>query len=80
MAYTIVALPVPSGKYGKKSPYKMMPQYITVHNTANDASARNEASYMKNNNSGASFHVQWTTRKMRVFFTHSFVKRLANHL
>lgn len=57
MAYTIVDLPVSSGKYGKKSPYKMTPQYITVHNTANDASARSEASYMRNNNSSTSFHV-----------------------
>lgn len=57
MAYTIVDLPVSSGKYGKKSPYKMTPQYITVHNTANDATARNEANYMRNNNTSTSFHV-----------------------
>lgn len=57
MAYTIVDLPVSSGKYSKKSPYKMTPQYITVHNTANDATARNEANYMRNNNTSTSFHV-----------------------
>ena len=57
MPYTIIDLPVPSGKYGKKSPYKMTPQYVTVHNTANDASARNEANYMRNNSSSTSYHV-----------------------
>lgn len=57
MAYTIVDLPISSDKYSKKSPYKMTPQYITVHNTANDASARNEANYMRNNNTSTSFHV-----------------------
>ena len=35
----------------------MKPQYITVHNTANDASARNEVSYMRNNSSSTSYHV-----------------------
>lgn len=57
MAYTIVDMYVPSSKYGKKCPYSMNPQYITVHNTANDASARNEVTYMRNNNSSTSFHV-----------------------
>ena len=45
MSYTIVSMPISSSKYGKKCPYSMKPQYITVHNTANDASARNEVSY-----------------------------------
>ena len=40
----------PSSKYSIKSPYSMTPQYITIHNTANDASARNEVSYMNSNN------------------------------
>ena len=57
MAYNIVSMYIPSSKYGKKCPYSMTPQYITVHNTANDAAARNEASYMRNNNSSTSFHV-----------------------
>ena len=57
MSYTIVSMPIPSSKYGKKCPYSMKPQYITVHNTANDASARNEVSYMRNNSSSTSYHV-----------------------
>lgn len=34
----------------------MVPEYITVHNTANDASARSEVSYMLGNNNQVSFH------------------------
>ena len=41
---------VSSSKYSIKCPYQMTPEYITVHNTANDASAENEIAYMNNNN------------------------------
>lgn len=34
----------------------MKAEYITIHNTANDASAANEISYMKSNSSSTSFH------------------------
>ena len=34
----------------------MIPKYITIHNTANDASAKNEISYMLSNNYYTSFH------------------------
>lgn len=47
---------VPPSKYTIKCPYAMKPQYIVVHNTANDASARNEVSYMVRNNNQTSFH------------------------
>ena len=57
MSYTVVSMPISSSKYSKKCPYSMKPQYITVHNTANDASARNEVSYMRNNSSSTSYHV-----------------------
>lgn len=45
-----------SAKYSVKSPYKMTPKFITIHNTANDASANNEASYHNSNNNQVSFH------------------------
>ena len=32
----------PESKYPIKCPYEMTPEYITVHNTANDASAMAE--------------------------------------
>lgn len=47
---------VPESKYGTKCPYEMTPTRIVVHNTANDATARNEISYMTNNNYETSFH------------------------
>lgn len=47
---------VSAGKYGIKCPYAMIPQYITIHNTANDASAENEIAYMIRNDNTVSFH------------------------
>lgn len=47
---------VPESKWEIKCPYEMTPKGITVHNTANDASARNEIAYMTNNNYETSFH------------------------
>lgn len=43
-------------KYNIKCPYEMTPEFIVVHNTANDASAANEVQYMINNNNQVSFH------------------------
>lgn len=47
---------VSSSKYSLKCPYAMTPQGITIHNTANDASANNEIAYMIGNSSSTSFH------------------------
>ena len=47
---------VDSSKYNIKCPHLMTPEFIVVHNTANDASAKNEISYMKSNNNKVSFH------------------------
>ncbi len=47
---------VPKEKWDIKCPYAMKPEYIVVHNTANDASARNEISYMTRNDKQISFH------------------------
>ena len=47
---------VPSSKYSIKCPYPMVAEFIVVHNTANDASARNEIAYMISNNNQVSFH------------------------
>lgn len=43
-------------KYGIKCPYEMTPEFIVIHNTANNASARNEISYMRRNDEQVSFH------------------------
>jgi len=47
---------VPTSKYNIKCPYPMTPEFIVVHNTANDASARNEVAYMIRNSNKVSFH------------------------
>lgn len=52
----IVKMLVPESKYPIKCPYEMKPEFIIIHNTANDASAMNEISYMIGNNNKVSFH------------------------
>ena len=47
---------VSQSKYSVKCPYAMTPEFIVVHNTANDASAANEVKYMISNNNQVSFH------------------------
>lgn len=56
MAIKVVKNLVSKSKYGLKCPNPMKAEYITIHNTANDASAANEISYMKNNSSSTGFH------------------------
>ncbi|MCY8085861.1 N-acetylmuramoyl-L-alanine amidase [Bacillus inaquosorum] len=56
MAIKVVKNLVSKSKYGLKCPNPMKAEYITIHNTANDASAANEISYMKSNSSSTSFH------------------------
>ena len=43
-------------KYDIKCPFTRTPTRIVIHNTANDASAANEISYMRKNNYEVSFH------------------------
>lgn len=52
----IIKMLVPPSKYNIKCPNKLIVKGITVHNTANDASAKNEVKYMITNNSEISFH------------------------
>jgi len=57
MSYIFKQTLLPSSKYSLKAPFIMTPQFITVHNTANDAPAVNEISYMIGNNNQVSYHV-----------------------
>lgn len=57
MAYKIVNMWTPASKYHIKAPYAMKPIGITIHETDNNATARNEAAYMNRNNNYTSFHV-----------------------
>lgn len=63
MAYVKVTQFIPQSKYTLKSTYSMTPQYITVHNTANDASADNEIAYMTRNDNATSYHVAIDDKK-----------------
>lgn len=47
---------VDPSKYSIKCPYAMTAEFIVVHNTYNDAPARNEIAYMISNNNETSFH------------------------
>lgn len=47
---------VDKSKYAIKCPFAMTATRIVVHETANDASAKNEISYMRSNDKEASFH------------------------
>lgn len=47
---------VNKSKYSIKCPYSMNPTRIVVHNTANDAPAKNEIAYMIRNDNQVSFH------------------------
>lgn len=57
MGYTFIDQAMPSSKKSLKQPYAMTPKYITIHNTANSAPAKNEVSYMQGNNNQTGFHV-----------------------
>ena len=52
----ITKMLVPESKYSIKCPHSMNPEFIIIHNTANDASAMAEISYMIGNNNKVSFH------------------------
>lgn len=56
MTLTITEVKLPQSKYSIKCPFSMTPQGITMHNTANDASAMAEISYMQGNGYEVSFH------------------------
>ena len=53
---TIRKIDCPKDKYGIKCPYEMKPEFVVIHNTANNASAVNEIAYMHRNNNEVSFH------------------------
>ena len=52
----LVKMLVPSTKYDVKCPYDMVPEFLTIHNTANNASALAEISFMIGNWDEVSYH------------------------
>lgn len=57
MSYIYKKQHVSSTKQHIKCPYPMEAEFLTVHNTYNDAPAKNEASYHNSNNNQVSFHI-----------------------
>lgn len=57
MGYTFKKQLVLSGKYNIKCPHVRQPKYIVIHNTYNDASAKNEVTYMISNSNATGYHV-----------------------
>ena len=57
MPYTIINNYIPTSLYPLKATYSMSPEYITIHNTANDATAINEIAFMTRNTAATSYHV-----------------------
>ena len=52
----LVKMLAPSAKYDIKCPYSMAPEFLTIHNTANNASALAEISFMIGNWDEVSYH------------------------
>ena len=57
MSYKFSQNLVSTSKYSIKCPHSLTPEYVTVHDTANSASASNEVSYMISNSNQTSFHL-----------------------
>jgi N-acetylmuramoyl-L-alanine amidase CwlA len=56
MKMELTKVKCPESKYSIKCPYEMTAEIYIVHNTANDASAMSEVSYMLGNSNTVSFH------------------------
>lgn len=54
---TIKNAPLSPERYAIKAPYTMTPLGVTIHETDNNAPARNEIAYMQRNNNKISFHL-----------------------
>ena len=60
----IIKIDCPKDKLKIKCPNTMKPTRIVIHNTANDASAENEITYMHRNNKETSFHFAVDDKKI----------------
>lgn len=61
----IVKQMCPTSRYSIKCPYTRTPRNIVIHNTANDAPAANEISYMINRPEEISFHLAIDDKEIR---------------
>lgn len=66
MAYKFVSDVLPKELWGLKCPHSMNAECIVVHNTLNDASAKNEIAFMKNNDTKpTSYHYAVDDKEVR---------------
>lgn len=65
MSYKFVSDILPKDLWGLKCPHSMTPEFIVVHNTSNDASAKNEVEYMRNNTQVTSYHYAVDDKEVR---------------
>lgn len=65
MSYKFVSDILPKDLWDIKCPHSMTPQFIVIHNTANDASAKNEIAYMRNNTNSTSYHYAVDDKEVR---------------
>lgn len=63
--YKFVSDILPKDLWGLKCPHSMNAEYIVVHNTLNDAPAKNEISYMRNLDKPKSFHYAVDDKEVR---------------
>lgn len=63
--YKFVSDILPHKLWDIKCPHSMTPQFIVIHNTANDASAKNEVAYMRNNTNSTSYHYAVDDKEVR---------------
>lgn len=56
----------PESRFSIKCPYTRAPRFIVVHNTANDAPAVNEVTYMINRGDEVSFHAAADDKEIRL--------------
>lgn len=56
MIMKVYEMMIDESRYNIKCPYAMNPTRIVIHNTANDASAKNEIAYMERNDLEVSYH------------------------
>ncbi len=66
MAYKFVSDILPKDLWNLKCPHNMIPEFIVVHNTSNDASATNEVAYIKNSDTAStSYHYAVDDKEVR---------------
>lgn len=65
LVYKFVSDIMPEKIWYLKCPYDMTPEFLVIHNTAGDASAKNEIAFMHRNGTSVSFHYAVDDKEVR---------------